>query len=226
MDSPTLIQITPRGFMALLYADANPQGGFMEFRLLPSRKQIWMPFPLWEGHPDEITLEKLDTKQNLYFGISIRSSAGQGGRDGCHPTHLLWADLDLKNSQWCESKNPELLPAETIREACVVRFEALMGECAVLGLRPRAVTYSGHGLQVYFACSVQLSPTETEAMNKALARMLEGDSKVYDVARIFRVPGSQNLKNPERPLTVELWYSDEEAVNSALDLPRILEPLL
>lgn len=205
-------QYTPIQWVGLLYHRSHAPTGWIEFRFLPDRTRFWMPHPTFEGQKGELTLSKLPQGQNAYWGISIRKERGKGGATDVHPTHLVWADIDLKGTHYLGGDlNPQEWDAEELREAAQLCMADTLSTCATHGLNPRAVVYTGHGLQVYFARTVRTTTEDTERFNSALANLLHGDEKTVDVARIFRLPGSQNLKNPSRPLPVEVWHADPDA---------------
>lgn len=205
-------QYTPIQWVGLLYHRSHAPTGWIEFRFLPDRTRFWMPHPTFEGQKGELTLSKLPQGQNAYWGISIRREKGKGGATDVHPTHLVWADIDLKGTHYLGGDlNPQEWEAEELREAAQLCMADTLNTCATHGLNPRAVVYTGHGLQIYFARTVRTTTEDTERFNTALAALLHGDEKTVDVARIFRLPGSQNLKNPSRPLPVEVWHADPEA---------------
>ena len=211
----------PVEFIGLLYRGNISPTGFVEFRILGEGKSVkkWMPWPVFPGHPDVKTLDDLREWQsagdNAFFGVSLRETNTLSGDEHVHPTHLLWADLDMKGTAYLpEGADVLTLTPAVLREAVSRLHADLMARCVDLGLPPRAVVYSGHGLQVYWARTSRSTKDETVQMNTVLYevfRDLGADSKVKNVERILRPPGSLNLKNPDRPLQVEVWHIDAEA---------------
>ncbi|EYB67043.1 Superfamily II helicase-like protein [Deinococcus phoenicis] len=196
--------------MALLYGGVTPPAGFVEFRFLPSKGRAWMPWPAFEGHPDEFTA--IPQKQNAYFGISLRRDQQDGTAQNVHPTHLVWLDIDLKGTPWVHGQlDVQNMTPEELRECAEAAFRHYLAAFLAADLPPRAVVYTGHGLQVYWARRARSDLADTEAYNRGLAAAFDGDPKTVDAARIFRLPGSLNLKNRERPLPVELWHQDPDA---------------
>ena len=206
------IPVTPTEFIALLYRGSTPPAGFIEFRFLPKRSRVFMPWPVFTGHPDEFKASRIPKTQDSYWGVSLRIAEGKGGAQDVHPTHLVWIDIDLKGTRWTHGQTDvqHMDPAD-IRACAEAAHAHYMAVFSAVDLPPRAVVYTGHGLQVYWARSSRSDTTDTEAFNRGLAAAFEGDPKTVDAARIFRLPGSWNLKNPERPLPVELWHADEAA---------------
>jgi len=231
-------QPTPLQFLQLLYKGATPPAGFVEFRFLKGAQRAWMPWPAFEGHPDEFHLADAPKGKNIYFGVSIRTQdapsaispktglAGMGDKAHCHPTHLCWTEVDLKD-------HPDLTgglsdaglheaPAEELAEYKAALLERVIATGTGLNLPPRAVVDSGHGLHVYFARRIRSTPEDTERFNRALSRAFGGGTESTDVSRILRVPGSVNLKNPARPLPVTLRWQDADACVEEAALEALL----
>ncbi|MEF2278784.1 hypothetical protein V3W47_10785 [Deinococcus sp. YIM 134068] len=212
-DAPA--SLTPLEFIGTLYGGAVAQG-FVEFRLLPSRKQVFMPWPIFEGHPDLFTLRQVPQGQQAYFGISLRRDSSGGGAGNVHPTHLLWVDFDLKGTSYTGGQTDVLhMAPEELRAAAQALYRDVLASCAALDLPPRACVYTGHGLQMYWSRRARSSIEDTDAYNRALVasfgETFGADGKTVDAARIFRLPGSRNLKNSKRPLPVEVWGLDAAA---------------
>lgn len=206
------IPATPTEFIALLYRGSTPPAGFVEFRFLPKRSRVFMPWPVFAGHPDEFKASQIPRTQDSYWGVSLRIAEGKGGAQDVHPTHLVWIDIDLKGTAWTHGQTDvqHMEPAD-IRACAEAAFAHYLAAFNAARIPPRAVVYTGHGLQVYWARNTRSDAADTETFNRGLAAAFQGDPKTVDVARIFRLPGSWNLKNPERPLPVELWRADGSA---------------
>jgi len=223
----TPISLTPVQFVALLYQGATPAPGFVEIRYLPARTRDWMPWPAFEGHPEEYHLGSAPKGQDVYLGVSLRMATGTykgvGGAENCHPTHLVWTDIDLKDHPEFTGGQTDVLAmtAEELAEYKQAMLAMVFDLCASRNLPPRCIVDSGHGLQVYWARRARSTPEDTERYNLGLLDVFGGDPKSHDVARILRLPGSQNLKNKERPLPVQVIWEDPEAwvEDGALPVP-------
>lgn len=223
----TPILLSPVQFVALLYQGATPPPGFVEIRYLPGGTRSWMPWPAFEGHPDEYHLSTAPAGKDVYLGVSLRTETGDykgvGGAANCHPTHLVWTDIDLKDHPEFTGGQTDVLAmsAEELAEYKAQLLAMVMDLCASRNLPPRCIVDSGHGLQVYWARRARSDAADTERYNLGLLDVFGGDPKSYDVARILRLPGSQNLKNKERPLPVQVIWEDPEAwvEDGALPVP-------
>ncbi|WP_034384878.1 YfjI family protein [Deinococcus sp. YIM 77859] len=219
--------LPPLEFLTVLYGGAEAKGA-VEFRFLPSGKRVFMPWPIFDGHPDLFTLEQAPAGQQVYFGISLRKDSSGGSKENCLPTHLQWVDFDLKGTPYTGGRTDVLnMTPEELREAAQVLCRDVLAKAEALGLPVRLVVYSGHGLQVYWARPARSTLEDTERYNRALVAEYGpeygADTKTVDAQRIFRVPGGRNLKNPARPLPVEVWYIDAGAVTPRESLEALAQ---
>lgn len=224
--------MTPLDFLRLLYAGVTAQG-MVEFRFLKGGQKHWMPWPTHEHHPDAFTPDQAPAGRDVYFGVALRKDDSSGKAENCKRTHLVWCDVDLvDHPAFTDGQSKAgLLDAtpEDLAEMKAGLLAHLLNACHAQGLPPRAVVDSGHGLQLYWARPYATDPQDTERFNKALAHLLGGDPASTDLARILRVPGTDNRKNPKRPLPVTVIYQDEtatveDATLRALPLPEKPKP--
>ena len=213
--------IGPGQWVNFLYHGMTAPNGSVEFRMLKGGRaeKYWMPHPCFDALPEFKKFEDIAVWQkhghNAFFGVSLRKKEGVSGNDQVHPTHLIWADLDMKGTAYIpDGANVLEMSPEALREAATRLYADVMARCATQGLRPIAVVYSGHGLQVYFARSARSTTDDTVRMNLALFELFQdlgADKTTRNPERILRVPGSYNLKNPQRLLQVEVWHIDGDA---------------
>ncbi|MFC4426276.1 phage/plasmid primase, P4 family [Deinococcus navajonensis] len=204
---------SPLQWVALLYRGVTPPAGFVEFRFLKSGTRAWMPYPTFEGHPDEFHLTGVPKGQDAYWGVSLRQTTQDGKAANCHPTHLVWTDIDLKDHPEIMhgQTDVENMTADELAEYKAELLSQVLTDCEAQGLPPRAIVDSGHGLQVYWARRARSTFEDTEAYNRGLMLAFGGDEKSMDVARILRLPGTLNLKNKARPLPVQVLFEDADA---------------
>jgi AAA domain/RepB DNA-primase N-terminal domain len=151
-------------------------------------------------------------RHNLYFGVATRRDASSGTFGNCLVLTALFVDIDFK-------KVPE---AEARR---------LLARCL---FPPSLIVRSGGGLHVYW---LLVEPIEVLAQADAIGRALHGlaalvggDDSAAEVARVLRMPGTQNMK-PEygepQPVVLELCepsrryrFDDILTVVSVVEAPR------
>lgn len=177
-------------FLSALYDGGT--GGKLEIRYIAEGKrtlQRWVdpssaPFPRMEAANK--------SGYNVYFGVGLRAGSGQGDKKAVATLPALWVDLDGKDFASKEEAGGALgkLPGD---------------------LAPSIVLDSGHGYHAYWLLSEPAdlngdgkAALDLEAIMKGLASALGGDSSVADVARIMRLPGFLNTKDPANPVPCEI----------------------
>lgn len=154
--------------------------------------------------PDYISgLLNAEKPANIYFEINPSSHEGKGRTAANEVTRLtsLWADIDFKGNGMGNEDGARALVDELSR---------------ALGAEPAAIVYSGGGCQPYWlledVTAERYGVAEIAALSKrwgALVKRLALDlggaaDGVFDLARVFRVPGTVNVKYGEpKPVTVE-----------------------
>lgn len=224
-----MTQPSPLSWVALLRRGVTPPPGTVEFRFLKSGAKAWMPYPTFEEHPDTFNVTQVPAGQDAYFGVAFRKDDTSGKADNCQVTNLVWVDVDLvDHPEFSDGLSKAGLLEATPEDLKAMKAQLLawiLQVCAAHDLHVRAAVDSGHGIQAFFARRYGTDHADTERFNKALALLLGGDPKSTDVARILRLPGTLNLKNPKRPLLVEVVHQDpeawvEDAALGALPLPE------
>ena len=188
---------------------------------------VWSDVPPKAARLAEMSAQ---TSTNVWFGVNALGevASGRGKADDVIRLAALIADLDVK-----EGACPDL----AIAYAIIAATSEALGEDHV------AVTHSGHGLQPYWAVEPESgrallaeSPAAAKRLGKrfhALVRKVAaehgcGVDSVFDLPRVFRVPGSVNFKDPENPVPVRCFAGDGkpmtvERIIAALDAAGIPE---
>lgn len=172
-------------------------GDFIETRLISSRGNVQRHFHKTKQSLGEATTTILATHPNLnaYFGVCPRKREG-GTKSAIRRVSSLWADLDAKD-----------FPGGK-REALKRLNEFPVGATAIID--------SGHGYHPYWALK---EPEEInndddiariERYLRGLASALGGDPHAAEIARVLRVPGTLNVKNPDAPEPVTIVHLDTD----------------
>lgn len=206
--------MAPLDFFSLLYSGVTASG-YIEIRYLKGGAKHWMPWPCFPEHPDVFAPEKAPRGKDVYFGVALRKDSTDGKASNCKATHLVWCDIDLvDHPEFTDGLSKAALLEATPEELADMKvglLAHLLNVCGDHGLDVRVAVDSGHGLQLYLARQYGTEAADTERYNKALAELLGGDQASTDIARILRVPHTHNLKNPKRPLPVQVLYSNSAA---------------
>ncbi|TRW81245.1 AAA family ATPase [Mycolicibacterium sp. 018/SC-01/001] len=158
---------------------------------------------------------------NVWFGVNpvdSRVARGRGTAKDIPRLTSLWGDLDVKDGG-C----PDLDTAHDI----ITEVSALLGE------RPCANTYSGHGMQPFWKLdresAEKLSNQEAQQLARGFGRLLDAVAahhgckvdNVADLPRVLRVPGTNNVKDPDKPIPV--WC--ETDTGAALTVEQVRQAL-
>ena len=146
----------------------------------------------------ESTVAALDSlDNNVWFEINPSTVNGRATAQDITALAALYIDIDYKDSG-----------AGTIAQA--KELIELLSD--LIGVGPSAVVYSGHGIQPYWAIDPEedFDPSLAQGiLNRwgAFARFIGGSigvqlDSVFDLPRIFRVPGSRNMKDVTNPVDV------------------------
>lgn len=127
------------------------------------------------GEYEHSTIERVIGGQgddDIYYGVLARPTRGARS---CKPstTPLLWCDVDNK----------------------VVGGDQYLALSLVKMLDPNIIVASGHGYHGYWRLEYPIGWEDASEMMRAIARTIKGDH-VHDAARLLRLPGYRNLKDP------------------------------
>lgn len=182
--------MTPAEFLQTLYTGLD--SGYIELRLIHrdggAPKRVYRPLPL-----DDLDPARLDTfivqhnrDYHIYyrFGVSMEQRARKS--DIAYLT-ALWLDLDGATRQQAMAVECELLDAAHID---------------IVNRPPNWIIHSGGGYHCIWRLRKPIAITDEtrpaiERTLDGLAIAYGGDRKCKDVTRIFRLPGTVNIK-PER----------------------------
>lgn len=160
-------------YLDALYG-AEPEGGLIEVRQLPSGRQSW--HDCRDRHGVAAVLRDAQ-HENVCVGAAPRRRRC-GRRDAVERVHVLWADCDGAGSL-----------------AALRRFRPLPAIVVRSG--------SPDSVHVYWPLWPPATPDEAERANRRLAHALGADMGATDAARILRPPGTLNFKtDPPAPVEV------------------------
>lgn len=107
--------------------------------------------------------------RHVYFGVYSRARRGGKIKD-CLTTNVLWADYDNKSLEEVKTAIEKAnIPAPTI------------------------YINSGYGIHAYWKLSERVGH-EAQPIIKAIVKVTGADQKATDIARIMRLPGTNNVK--------------------------------
>lgn len=207
---------TPRGDTAklegenaLLSSLSSGACGFLELRAFDQiarrlARRWWIPLPFDPAELHRVLAEAREVNsRGAAISVGVNPRVRQSGKNTDVEFRVaLVADIDPPNLELGSHALDRLSQA---------------------GLAPSAVVLSGRGWHLYYLLA---SPVPNDARSAAVARRLccfLHSDHVHDAARVLRLPGTWNWKNPSRPLPCWLQYLEPhrryslEQVEAALD---------
>jgi hypothetical protein len=188
---------------AFLARVAVPTGQYLELRLItPDGHGAVQHFCCTVSDANAVA-SRASGRANVYVGACPRVRRS-GKRDAVTTVVGAWADLDFHSID-----TDDRAEAEGI---AVYRLERVPQ-------RPTILVHTGNGLQSWWLYNTPLTLSDAqpatyfEAINRGLARLLQGDT-VHDIARVLRVPGTLNLPDARKrargcvPIMARLLHHD------------------
>jgi P4 family phage/plasmid primase-like protien len=164
------------------------------------------------------------TQRHVWFEINATSYAKPAGRSSARDItrlNALYVDIDFKDTGMGSIPAAEQLIAEL---------------SAALGVPPAAIVSTGNGLQPYWPISdafitdadSRTAVSTIAARFKVLADRLAAANggvvdSLFDLPRIFRVPGSVNWKDLEHPKPVTADFPDGWAPFTVAELTEVFD---
>jgi putative DNA primase/helicase len=154
--------------------------------------------------------------RHYWFGVALRWSDTQGKKEHCLALTVIFTDVDYgtaghkKKNRWA-----------TREEA-----QAAIDGCPI---RPSIVVHTGGGFQVYWILAEpfgleQGNYAQVEAIMKGIGAVIGGDDGTQDVSRIFRIPGTFNVKT-DIPRPVEIISCNPNRVYNLVDFAHFADQI-
>ncbi|MDF1561947.1 MAG: hypothetical protein P1V51_02815 [Deltaproteobacteria bacterium] len=185
-NSTACTNVQPLAFLDALFEDLD---GVIEVRILGDsagavvhRRWFDSAEDLVEDLP-ALTAMAESAGAGIFFGVLPRGGTNQSRAEHALPGRVVWADLDFDKYEGGE-------------EEARVRLHQVP-------YHPVARVHSGHGLHAYWLLNETRSPEELVAFSQTIRRILGSDA-VADAARIMRLPGSVNRKDPDNPVETHI----------------------
>ena len=151
-----------------------------------------------------------ENKYNAFWGIALRKEK-KGSKEATIPyIAFVPFDLDiLKDHLHLTGELPNIEEAEAREKVISYYQETIRPRLKKFDLIPTWVYYTGHGVQGIWALVGFITERELLEVKNFLVEGMESDPKIYELARILRVPFSINWKIPEHPKRGELIEKNE-----------------
>ncbi|GEM_PF-1067983 len=180
-------RVSAEDFLAALFGPYYGRGmrGFIEIRVIGEKGAKSYFF---RGLAPFKTKRFEARTHHTFYGLLPRERK-EGRKEAVKWILGLWADLDAKN-----------FPGGK---------EEAWRNLRTFSLRPSVIVDSGHGLQALWLLrepEAIENPEFIEGYLAGLTKELKGDPAVCELARVFRLPGSFNVKEPKNPIEVKVKF--------------------
>lgn len=190
------------------YAVVGIKGKYVHQELVSTREEL-----------DALVEKFVSQKFDVYFGVAKYETDANRTKENVKALKAFWLDID------CGPAKAEVNP-DTGRPDGYIDQEtglaAMQNFCKLVGLPKPTLVDSGRGLHVYWPLTEEISRAEWEVVADRFREVCRKqdfyvDDKVFEVARILRVPGTYNFKDDTpnevsivatgKPVTLEQFRS-------------------
>ena len=208
-------QLTPdprvATFLGAMFEHLPEAQTYIEVRSIEDRQGGEVKVRRWLATASEL-IEQLPSRMRasaaqragIFYGVLPRVARKAGRASDTRAGMAAWADFDFHDFVGGEAE--------------------VRARLAAFPLPPTAIIRSGHGLHAYWLMHEPEEPGVLSELSERIARKLDGDN-VFDAARIMRIPGTINWKDPEHPVDVVIEELDVDRRYSPGDFDDVLPPL-
>ena len=182
------------GWFAIIGIKGSGKGANVRQELVATREEA-----------DNVIAQYAKAERNVFFGVAKYSTGANRTKENVKALKAFWLDIDCGPDK--AAPNPDTgRPDGYVDQQTGLR--ALRTFCTTVGLPSPTLVNSGGGIHAYWPLTEAVSRREWEVVAERLKEVCRThdffvDDKVFEVARILRVPGTFNFKE-EEPRPVEL----------------------
>jgi energy-coupling factor transporter ATP-binding protein EcfA2 len=149
----------------------------------------------------------VDAGRNVFFGVAKYATGDNRKKENVKALKAFWLDID------CGPSKAEINPLTKKPDGYIDQragIAALRTFCKSVGLPNPTLVNSGGGIHAYWPLEEEVSRRDWEPVAERFKEVCKTqnfyvDDKVFEVARILRVPGTFNFKE-EEPRPVEFLH--------------------
>jgi hypothetical protein len=161
---------------------------------------------------DQVAAAFVAQKRNVYFGVAKFETDENRTKNNVKALKAFWLDIDCGELK--AVVNPKTGRPDGYIDQ-VTGLTALRDFCVKIGLPMPLLVNSGRGIHAYWPLTREVTRDEWEPVAERLRELcvlhnFHIDGKVFEVARVLRIPGTYNFKD-EPPTLVEI-ISDAQPV--------------
>ena len=154
---------------------------------------------------DEVIESFAQQQRNVFFGVAKYATGDNRTKENVKALKALWLDIDCGEAKVAVDPNTGRPDGYIDQTAALIALEDF---CEVVGLPRPTIVNSGRGIHAYWPLEEEVTRVQWEQVATRFQQVCRTqnfyvDDKVFEVARILRVPGTFNYKGDE-PLPVEI----------------------
>ena len=154
---------------------------------------------------DALAEQYVASGRNVFFGVAKFATRDNRTKENVRALKAFWLDID------CGEAKAQVDPVTGRPDGYidqVAGLAALKEFCAVVGLPKPTLVNSGGGIHVYWVLEEEITRAEWEPVAERFQEVCRTqnfyvDDKVFEVARVLRIPGTYNFKEATpRPVSI------------------------
>ena len=196
-----------------LLSIVQPSEGWFAVLGIKGENDVKQELVATRAEVDAVTAKFLAEERNVYFGVAKFESDRNRKKENVKALKAFWLDIDCGEGK--AEVNPKTgRPDGYIDQA--TGLEKLKEFCDTYSLPKPILVNSGRGIHVYWPLTEEVTREQWEPVAERLRELCVSedfyiDGKVFEVARVLRIPGTYNFKD-DPPTSVEI-ISDAEPVD-------------
>ena len=188
-----------------LLSTVQPSEGWFAVLGIKGENDVKQELVATREEVDQLAEKFVAEDRNVYFGVAKFATNKNRQKPNVLGLRAFWLDID------CGELKAEINPKTGRPEGYVDQttgLQALKQFCNLIGLPKPIIVNSGRGIHVYWPLTRDVSREEWEPVASRLRELcvlhnFHIDGKVFEVARILRIPGTFNFKD-DPPTPVEI----------------------
>ena len=188
-----------------LLETVQPSEGWFAVLGIKGKKDVRQELVATREEVDALAAQYVKEKRNVYFGVAKYRTNENREKPNVLALKSFWVDID------CGEEKAEINPKTGRPEGYIDQttgLQELQRFCKLIGLPKPLLVNSGRGIHAYWVLTEQVSRDEWEPVAERLRELcvlhnFHIDGKVFEVARVLRIPGTYNFKD-EPPTQIEV----------------------
>lgn len=183
----------------------QPAGGWFAVLGIKNEDDVKQKLVETREEVEQLTEQFITENRNVYFGVAKFSTDDSRKKTNVKALKAFWLDIDCGESKALVNSKTGL-PDGYIDQA--TGLTALRGFCKQLKLPKPVLVNSGRGIHAYWPLIEEVTREQWEPVANRLRELCVQhdfyiDGKVFEVARVLRIPGTYNFKDdPPSPVGI------------------------